>query len=103
MGVQILWEVIHVSQLILSWGQCPGICVVKLTCFQEEMMLKEDPIKIEEELGKEKKKANQETVAVDRPGDCTQRAVDRPVDNTQQRGNPIQGLHDCPQPELACR
>ena len=59
---------------------CPGVVsysvrvVVILPYFQEEMMVKEDPIKIREELEKE----------VDQENSV---AVDRPVDRTQQRRN----------------
>jgi len=47
-----------------------------LSCFQEEMMIKENPIKIgEKELEKEADQEN--SVAIDR----TQWAIDRPIDN----------------------
>ena len=44
--------------------------VVKLSYFQEEMMVKEDPIKTGEELEKEADQEN--SVTVDRPVDRTQ-------------------------------
>ena len=61
---------------------------MKLSYFQEEMMVKEDPIKTGEELEKEADQEN--SVTVDRPVDRTQWAFDRPVDRTQQRRNTAQ-------------
>jgi len=60
--------------------------VVNLPCFQEKMMVKEDPIKIGEEKTI-KKSRSRNCVTVNKPINCTQRAVDRPVDSTQQRGS----------------
>jgi len=60
---------------------------MKLPYFQEEMMVKKDPIKIEEEeeLGKE---ADQETVSQSTSlSTAHKRVIDRPVDSTQQRRN----------------
>jgi len=49
---------------------------MNLSCFQEEMMVKEDPINIgKEELEKEADQENSATV--DRPLDYTQWAIDR--------------------------
>ena len=57
------------------------LIVVNLPCFQEEMMSKENPIKLENLEKKQIKKEN--SMAVDRLVDRIQWAVDRPVDRTQ--------------------
>jgi len=61
------------------------VLIVKLHCFEEEMMVKENSIKIrEEEL--EKKISDQEnSITVDKPVDRTQWMIDTHVDHTQQR------------------
>ena len=57
--------------------------VVKLPSFKEEMIVKEDSIKIGEEEELKKEADHENNVTVDRLVDRTQRAVDMLVDCTQ--------------------
>jgi len=67
--------------------------IVKSLCFQEEMMVKEDPIKLEKKKNLKKKHIKENSMAVYRPIDHTQWVIDRPVDHTQQRRNTVQSVN----------
>ena len=56
---------------------------MKLPSFQEEMMVKEDSIKIGEEEELKKEADHENNVTIDRLVDRTQRAVDTLVNRTQ--------------------
>ena len=64
------------------------LIVVNLPYFQEEMMSKENPIKLQNLKKKQIKKEN--SMAVDRLVDRIKWAVNKPVDRTQQRRNTTQ-------------